>query len=77
MVATTTANGNALGMLKNLDTVQAVSFPLIRLTAPLPADKWQLGKNNQNSRSENANPRLTTTAAIKTLSIAYSAMVIA
>ena len=35
------------------------------------------GEKNQNSRSENANPRLTTTAAIKTLSTAYSAMVIA
>ena len=39
--------------------------------------KRRLGEDNQNSRSENANPRLTTTAAIKTLSIAYSAMVIA
>jgi methylenetetrahydrofolate dehydrogenase (NADP+)/methenyltetrahydrofolate cyclohydrolase len=34
-------------------------------------------KLNADPASENANPRLTTTAAIKTLSIAYSAMVIA
>ena len=53
------------------------------LRPPLPAavvpskHKRRLGEDNQNSRSENANPRLTTTAAIKTLSIAYSAMVIA
>ena len=53
------------------------------LRPPLPAavvpskHKRRLGEKNQNSRSENANPRLTTTAAIKTLSIAYSAMVIA
>jgi hypothetical protein len=39
-----------------------------------PEEDWE---KNQNSRSLNPNRKLTTTAAIKTLSIAISAMVIA